>query len=181
LQDCDSPEDLFGKHGLLKSLTKRVVEHALQAELPVHLGYELHTPEGRGTGNTRNGTTAKTVQTATGDFPLQLPQDREGNFAPVLVPKQQRRLEGFDEKVLALSARALTTHDIQGHLAELYGVEVSPTLIAPITDAVLEERGGPHSLDRSLRMIREIFCGIFPSAKRAEDDKTITTELLSCL
>lgn len=139
LQGCDSPEDLFGKHGLLKSLTKRVVEHALRAELTEHLGYEPHAPEGRGSGNARNGSSAKTVQTANGDLPLQVPRDREGSFAPVLVPKRQRRLEGFDEKVLALYARGLTTREIQGHLEELYGVEVSPTLISTITDAVLED------------------------------------------
>ena len=139
LQGCDSPEDLFGKHGLLKSLTKRVVEHALRAELTEHLGYEPHAPEGRGSGNARNGSSAKTVQTAHGDLPLQVPRDREGSFAPVWVPKRQRRLEGFDEKVLALYARGLTTREIQGHLEELYGVEVSPTLISTITDAVLED------------------------------------------
>ena len=113
LQGCDSPEDLFGKHGLLKSLTKRVVEHALRAELTEHLGYEPHAPEGRGSGNARNGSSAKTVQTAHGDLPLQVPREREGSFAPVLVPKRQRRLEGFDEKVLALYARGLTTREIQ--------------------------------------------------------------------
>ncbi len=136
LKDCDSPADIFGKHGLLKSLTKRVVERALRAELTEHLGYAPHAPEGRGAGNVRNGSSAKTVQTGNGPLPLQVPRDRQGSFEPVLVPKRQRRLEGFDEKVLALYARGLTTREIQGHLEELYGVEVSPTLISTITDAV---------------------------------------------
>jgi len=115
------------------------VGRASRAELTEHLGYAPHAPEGRGSGNARNGSTAKTVQTAHGDVALQTPRDRAGSFEPVLVPKRQRRLEGFDEKVLALYARVLTTRDIQGHLEELYGVEVSPTLISTITDAVLED------------------------------------------
>ena len=139
LEGCASPEDLFGKHGLVKQLTKRLVGRASRAELTEHLGYAPHAPEGRGSGNARNGSTAKTVQTAHGDVALQTPRDRAGSFEPVLVPKRQRRLEGFDEKVLALYARVLTTRDIQGHLEELYGVEVSPTLISTITDAVLED------------------------------------------
>jgi putative transposase len=139
LEGCESPEDMFGKHGLVAGLTKRLVERALRAELTAHLGYEPHAAEGRGSGTTRNGSSAKTVQTVNGDLPLQVPRDRQGSFEPVLVPKRQRRLEGFDEKVLALYARGLTTRDIQGHLEELYGVEVSPTLISTITDAVLED------------------------------------------
>ena len=103
----------------MKQLTKRLVERALRAELTEHLGYAAHAPEGRRSGNTRNGSTAKTVQTAHGDLPLQTPRDRQGSFEPVLVPKRQRRLEGFDEKVLALYARGLTTRGIQGHLEEL--------------------------------------------------------------
>ncbi|MDH5428505.1 MAG: IS256 family transposase [Nitrospirota bacterium] len=139
LEGCDLPEDIFGKHGLVKHLTKRLVERALQAELTEHLGYAPHAVEGRGSGNTRNGHSAKTVQTSNGDLPLEVPRDRQGRFEPLLVPKRQRRLEGFDEKVLALYARGLTTRDIQGHLEELYGVEGSPTLISTITDAVLED------------------------------------------
>ena len=123
----------------MKQLTKRLVERALRAELTEHLGYAPHAPEGRGSGNTRNGSTAKTVQTAHGELALQTPRDRAGSFEPMLVPKRQRRLEGFGEKVLALYARGLTTREIQGHVEELYGVEVSPTLISTITDAVLED------------------------------------------
>lgn len=136
LEGCQSPEDIFGKPGLVNQLTKRLVERALRAELTEHLGYAPHASEGRGSGNTRNGSSAKTVQTANGELPLQVPRDRQGRFEPLLVPKRQRRLEGFDEKVLALYARGLTTRDIQGHLEELYGVEVSPTLISTITEAV---------------------------------------------
>jgi transposase-like protein len=139
LKDCHTPQDILGEQGLVKALTKRLVERALRAELTSHLGYEAHDPDGRGSGNSRNGTTGKTVQTEHGELPLEIPRDRNGSFTPTLVKKRQRRLEGFDDKVLALYVRGLTTRDIQGHLEELYGVEVSPTLISTITDAVLED------------------------------------------
>jgi len=139
LKECHSPQDIMGEHGLLRALTKRVVERALQAELTNHLGYVPHAPEGRGSGNSRNGTTGKTVHTDQGPLPLNIPRDRQGSFEPQLVTKRQRRLEGLDDKVLALYARGLTTREIQGHLEELYGVEISPTRISNITDAVLED------------------------------------------
>ena len=139
LQNCDSPQDILGEHGLLKSLTKRLVERALAAELTTHLGYAPHARTSPGRGNARNGTSPKTVQTDQGPLGLAIPRDRAGTFEPLVVPKRQRRLEGFDEKVLALYAQGLTTREIQGHLEELYGTEVSPTLISTITDTVLED------------------------------------------
>ncbi len=93
LEGCESPEDIFGKHGLVTRLTKRLIERALRAELTEHLGYAPHAPEGRGSGNARNGSSAKTVQTAYGDLPLEVPRDRQGSFEPILVPKRQRQLE----------------------------------------------------------------------------------------
>jgi putative transposase len=139
LQDYTDPKDILGEHGLLKQLTKRVMERALDAELTAHLGYAPHVRHGSEAGNTRNGTSPKTVQTDTGPLRLEVPRDRQGRFLPRLVPKRQRRLEGFDDKVLSLYARGLSTRDIQGHLEELYGTDVSPTLISSITDAVLDE------------------------------------------
>ena len=139
LKDYSDPKEILGEHGLLKQLTRRLVERALEAEMTAHLGYAPNAPEGRGSGNSRNGKHAKTIQTETGQFEIAAPRDRNGSFEPQLVPKRQRRLEGFDEKVLALYARGLSTRDIQGHLEELYGVEVSPTLISNVTEAVLEE------------------------------------------
>jgi putative transposase len=121
----------------LKGLTKRLVERALEGELTAHLGDEQHAPEGRGSGNSRNGTTAKNVLTGSGE--LEVPRDRNGEFDPPLVKKGQRRLPGFDDKVIALYARGLTTREIQSHLLDLYDVEVSPTLISNVTDAVLED------------------------------------------
>ena len=139
LKDYTNPQDILGEHGLLKQLTKRVVERALEAELTAHLGYAPHARHGGESDNALNGKGKKTVHTETGRLDLEVPRDRNGSFEPQLVPKRQRRLEGFDDTVLALYARGLSTRDIQAHLEELYGVEVSPTLISNITDAVLDD------------------------------------------
>lgn len=132
-------EEILGEQGLLKDLTRRLVNRALEGEMTAHLGYEKHEPAGKNTGNSRNGRTAKTVQTSSGEVEIAVPRDRAGQFDPQLVRKHQRRLAGFDDKVIALYARGLTTREIQGYLEELYGVEVSPALISSVTDAVLEE------------------------------------------
>jgi transposase-like protein len=139
LKDYTNPQDILGEHGLLKQLTQRLVERALEAELTAHLGYAPHVRHGTADGNARNGKGQKTVQTTTGPFDLAVPRDRHSSFAPQLVKKRQRRLEGFDDKVLSLYARGMSTREIQGHLEDLYGTEVSPTLISTITDAVLDD------------------------------------------
>ena len=134
------PEDLTGKDGILKQLTARLVERALQAEMTEHLGYDRGSaPRGRAGGNARNGTTAKTIKTELGDVPIEVPRDRDGSFEPQLVRKRQTRFAGFDAKILALYARGMTVRDIQGHLEDLYGVEVSPDLISRVTSAVMED------------------------------------------
>jgi len=139
LNDYTDPQDSLGEHGLLKQLTKRVVERVLEAELTAYLGYAPYARHGTAEQNTRNGKGQKTVQTDTGPVDLAVPRARNGRFAPQRVPTRQRRLEGFEAKVLSLYARGLSTREIQGHLAERYGTEVSPTLISTITDAVLDE------------------------------------------
>jgi len=139
LKDYTDPKEILGAHGLLKQLTKRVIERALEAELTTHLGYAPHARNGNGAANSRNGKGKKTVQTETAQFAIAVPRDRDGSFEPQLVPKRQRRLAGFDDQVLALYARGLSTREIQAHLEDLYEVEVSPTLISNITDAVLDE------------------------------------------
>jgi len=139
LKDAKGSPDILSREGLLGQLTKRLAERALSAEMTEHLGYEPHE---RGKGrrrNSRNGVTAKTVQGESGPIDLQVPRDRDGSFEPQLVPKRQRRLSGFDDKVIALYARGLTTREIQGHLHELYGTQVSPALISAVTDQVIEE------------------------------------------
>jgi len=139
LKDYTDPRGILGEHGLLKHLTKRLVERALEAELTAHLGYAPHARQGRDSHNYRNGTGTKTVHLEAGPCAIEVPRDRNASFEPQLVKKRQRRLDGFDDKVLALYSRGLSTRDIQGHLEELYGTEVSPTLISHITDAVLDE------------------------------------------
>jgi len=134
-----NPEEILSSGGLVDELTKRLVERALEGELTDHLGYGKHAREGRNRDNSRNGRTHKRVKTATRELALEVPRDRAGTFEPKLVEKGQRRLPGFDEKVIALYARGMTTREIQGHLKELYQVEVSPTLISTVTDAVLED------------------------------------------
>jgi len=134
-----TPDEIVGEGGLLQALTKRIYERALEGEMTHHLGYPPKAREGRNSGNSRNGKTSKTVKTGTEDVNLSIPRDRNGEFEPHLVKKHQRRLPGFDAKVLALYARGLTTRDIQGHLEELYDSDVSPALISAVTDAVLDE------------------------------------------
>ena len=139
LANYEKPEDLTGENGLFKQLKKGLIERALGAELTEHLGYEKGDPAGRGSGNSRNGTSSKTILTEDGEIEITVPRDRAGSFEPQLIAKGQTRFDGFDDKILSLYARGMTVREIQGHLAELYGAEVSPDLISRVTDAVLEE------------------------------------------
>lgn len=139
LKDYKKPEDILGEQGLLKRFSKAVLERALGAELTEHLGYEKYDRAGYGSGNARNGTTGKTLKGKNGEVTIEVPRDRKGTFEPQMVKKHQTRFDGFDDKILSMYARGMTTRDIQGHLEEIYGVEVSPTLISNITDAVVEE------------------------------------------
>jgi putative transposase len=131
--------ELLGPDGLLSQVRKAVLERALGEELTQHLGYEKHDPAGRGSGNSRNGTTDKRLQTEIGGIDLDVPRDRNGSFEPRIVRKGQTRLDGFNERIIALYARGLSTRDIRAHLREMYDVDVSADLISRVTDAVLEE------------------------------------------
>jgi transposase-like protein len=139
LSNYRKPEDLTGEDGLFKQLKKALIERALGAELSEHLGYEKGDPAGRGSGNSRNGTSSKRLLTEDGEVEISVPRDRAGTFEPRLVAKGQTRFDGFDDKILSLYARGMTVREIQGHLNELYGVDVSPDLISRVTDAVLDE------------------------------------------
>jgi transposase-like protein len=139
LKDAKGSKDVLSGEGLLGELTKRLAERALSAEMTEHLGYE---PNERGEGrrrNSRNGAGTKTVLSESGPIELEVPRDRDGSFEPQLVRKRQRRLKGFDDKVIALYARGMTTREIQGHLQDLYGTEVSPALISAVTEQVSDE------------------------------------------
>src|SRR5438552_10973457 len=139
LAGARSEEEIVGPGGVLAQLTKRLVERAMSAGLAEYLGYEPHQEPPGGTGNTRNGSTAKTLATEQGPVRIETPRDRKGSFEPQIVRKGQRRFQGFDEKILALSSRGLSTRDIEAHLAEIYGVSVGRDLISRVTDAVMED------------------------------------------
>ena len=139
LADYQTPEDLIGEGGLLKQLTQRLVERALQAEMTEHLGYAKHKSMANPAGNTRNGTSKKTLKGELGALQIEVPRDRNGSFEPRLIPKHQTRWTGFDDKILSLYARGMTVREIQSHLEEMYGTEISPTLISSVTDAVMED------------------------------------------
>lgn len=131
--------ELLGPDGVLTELTSRIMNRALEVEMTEHLGYEHGDPAGRGSGNNRNGTSSKTVLTDAGAVPVKVPRDRNSEFEPQLVPKHVRRLDGFNDIVLSLLSRGMTTRDITAHLAEPYQVEVSAELISKIGDAVIPE------------------------------------------
>ena len=139
LANYQKPEDIVGENGLLKQLTKALVERAMAAELTTHLGYAKHDPAGYGSGNSRNGASKKTLQGDFGEIDIAVPRDRHASFEPKIVPKGETRFTGFDDKILSMYARGMTTRDMQGHWEEMYGVEVSPTLISNVTEAVMDE------------------------------------------
>lgn len=139
MKEYKNPEDLIGETGLLKQLTKRLLERAMQTEMTEHLGYEKNAPVTSKTGNTRNGSYQKKIKGEFGELDITVPRDRDASFEPAILPKGQSRFTGFDDKIIALYARGMTTRDIQAYLEEMYGVEVSPTLVSQVTKAVQEE------------------------------------------
>jgi putative transposase len=139
LANYQKPEDIVGENGLLKQLTKALVERAMEAELTTHLGYEKHDPTGYGSGNSRNGQSRKKLKGEFGEIEIAVPRDRNASFEPQIVPKGETRFTGFDDKILSMYARGMTTREIQAHLQEMYHTDVSPTLISNVTEAVLEE------------------------------------------
>lgn len=139
LENYEKPEDVIGENGLLKQLTKAVLERAMEAELTQHVGYAKHERTSGESENKRNGSSTKKLKGDFGEVEITVPRDREGSFEPQIIPKHQRRFEGFDDKIISMYARGMTTREIQGHLEEIYGVDVSSTLISEVTDAVQEE------------------------------------------
>jgi putative transposase len=138
-REVKTQDDLFGKEGILKQLSKQLMERLLEAEMTNHLGYARHAIEGHNSGNSRNGKTKKTVKTGNGDIEIAVPRDRESEFEPILIEKRKSHLKGLDDQILSLYAKGMTVRDIHEHLSELYGTEISRDLISTITDAVLED------------------------------------------
>jgi len=139
LKGYSKPEDLLGPGGLIKQLMGKLISRAMDAELTHHLGYERGQEPTETPGNRRNGKSRKTVRTDGGPVEVHVPRDREGTFEPQIVGKHERHFDGFDDKIISMYGRGMTVREIQGHLRELYGVEVSPDLISRVTDAVLDE------------------------------------------
>jgi putative transposase len=139
LKDYERPEDLIGPDGLLKELTAALVSRAMEAELSHHLGYEHGEAPPQTQSNRRNGAGTKRVRTDRGELEIRVPRDRDGSFEPQIVPKHQRHFDGFDDKIVSMYARGMSTRDIRAHLEEMYGVDVSPELISRATDAVVDE------------------------------------------
>lgn len=139
LKDYKTPQDLLGEGGIIKQLTKAMIERCLQTEMEEHLGYPKHGRKGEEQSNARNGKSTKKLKSEHGELELTVPRDRDASFEPILVKKRQTRLEGFEEKILALYAHGMTTRDIQAQLQELYGVDVSPTFISNVTEEVMDE------------------------------------------
>ena len=133
------PLDQSSVTSLVKQMTKRLLERALQGELTHHLGYEKHAAAGRGSGNSRNGASRKTLKGDAGEVTIEIPRDRNGEFEPQLIGKHQTRFDGFDDKIISMYARGMSARDIQGHIQELYGVEVSAGLISEVTNEVMDE------------------------------------------
>jgi putative transposase len=139
LKGCEGPEDLLGEGGVMQGLKKALMQRMLGAELTEHLGYEHGEEAPPVQTNRRNGVSRKTVKSEGGVFEIEVPRDREGSFEPRLIGKGQTRIDGLDDKIIAMYARGMSVRDIRGHLEELYGLEVSPDLISRVTDAVLDE------------------------------------------
>src|SRR3954452_12397302 len=167
-------EDLTGPDGLLKTLTKTVLETALEEEISEHLGYDKHAVVGRNGANSRNGKRAKTVVTdAVGPVEIEVPRDRDGTFTPVIVAKRQRRLSDVDTVVLSLYAKGLTTGEISAHFAEVYGASVSKDTVSRITDAVLEDMQA-----WSTRPLLPIYAAVFIDAIRSSATSRSGTGLI---
>jgi transposase-like protein len=138
LKSYRGPDDFYGPEGIMKQLTKALVERTMEAELTGHLGYEKHDQAAKPTANRRNGKTAKELRTDHGPLEIAVPRDREGAFEPRIVPKHQKEFRGFDGKILSMYALGLTTRQIQDHLKDIYAVDVPPEMISRVTDGVKE-------------------------------------------
>ncbi len=139
LKDYNSPEDLIGEKGIIKQLTKRLLEGVMHGELTHELGYTKHAAGGNNTGNSRNGKSKKTIKGDFGKLTLDIPRDRKSDFEPKIIPKNQRTFDGFDDKIISMYASGMTTLQIADQLIDLYNIEVSPSFISDVTNAVIED------------------------------------------
>jgi putative transposase len=179
LSRCKSMDDLCGKNGLLQRLLGNMVEQMLQKEMDEHIGYKKHDIKGHNTGNSRNGKSSKTVQSSYGPLELEVPRDRNGEFEPQVVKKRQKNISSFDEKIISMYAKGMSTRDIQAHILEIYGAEISPTTISNITDKVIDV-----AKEWQARPLQKVYPITFFDAihyKVREEGRVITKAIYTCL
>lgn len=179
LSHAKTYEDLMGKNGAIKKLIKSSLENLLETELTEHLGYDKNSPEGNNSGNNRNGKTYKTIKTDEGQIELTIPRDRNASFDPIIVKKYEKTLGPIEDKIISMYSKGMTTRDIQSHVEELYGLEVSPTTISNITDSIVV-----HAKEWQNRPLSEIYPIVFFDAihyKVREDGKVLSKAAYTCL
>lgn len=179
LDKCETMEDLTGQNGLIQKLIGGMVEKMLEKEMEGLLGYEKHSVKGNNTGNNRNGKNKKVIQSTHGPIEIEVPRDRKSEFEPKLIKKRERHISSFDDKIISMYARGMTTRDIQGHIKELYGADISPAMVSNITDKVLEV-----AVEWQSRPLSNIYPIIFFDAihyKVREGSKVVTKAAYTCL
>ena len=179
LKKCRTIEDLMGKNGLLKRLSKQMIEEMLETEMNEHLGYEKHSSEGINSGNSRNGKSPKTVKSSFGEMDINTPRDRNGEFDPVIVKKRQTDISSFDEKIISMYGKGMTTRDIQDHIKDIYGADISPTTVSNITDKV-----SGLVVEWQSRPLQNIYPIVFFDAihyKVRDEGKVVTKAAYTCL
>ena len=179
LKHCKTMEDLTGKNGLVQKLVGKMVEKMLEQEMAEHLGYEKHEVKGYLSGNNRNGTNKKSVKGSFGEFDLEVPRDRTGSFEPQLVKKRQRSISSFDQKIISMYGKGMTTRDIQEHILEIYGAEISPTMVSHITEKVIAV-----AQEWQARPLDSVYLVVFFDAihyKVKEDGKVTSKAAYTCL
>lgn len=179
LKKCKTADDLTGKNGLLQRLVGGMLEQLLQNEMDEHLGYEKYSPLGDHSGNSRNGKVKKVLKSQYGNIELETPRDRNGEFEPIAVKKHQRSISSFDDKIISMYAKGMTVRDIQSHVQEIYGADLSPTLISNITEKVMES-----ATEWQAKPLQKVYPIIFFDAihyKVKENGKVISKASYTCL
>ena len=172
-------DDLMGKDGVIKQLLKTSLENMLSTEMNDHLGYEKHSIAGDNTGNSRNGTSKKTLKTSQGEIPVEIPRDRNGKYTPIVIGKHQRTIGDLEDKIISMYAKGMTTRDIQEHVEEIYGLQLSPTSISNITDNIIA-----HIREWQARPLDSVYAIVFFDAiyfKVREDGKVVNKAAYTCL
>lgn len=179
LSKCRTMDDLCGKNGLLQRLVGPMIEAMLQQEMDEHIGYQKHSIEGHNSGNSRNGKNSKTVQSSYGAVEIDVPRDRNGEFNPKIVKKRQRNISTFDDKIISMYAKGMSTRDIQAHIQEIYGAEISPTTVSNITEKVVDV-----AKEWQCRSLNSVYAIAYFDAihyKVRENDKVVVKAAYTCL